>query len=107
MGICSAVCRFVGMGFPFIDMLNSVVDGASLAFMITLAILSAMAILLLPETNGQELPETVDECYLLAQGKLHKMGTLKTAAKIVRELVLQYSIVNIVLNYKSAGKTIH
>ncbi|XP_075251992.1 organic anion transporter 3-like isoform X2 [Convolutriloba macropyga] len=82
MGICNAVARLVGMSFPFIDMLNTVVDGASLAFMITLAILSALVILILPETKGQELPETVDECYLLAQGKLKKSGAMKASEEI-------------------------
>ena len=92
MGICNAVARLVGMSFPFIDMLNTVVDGASLAFMITLAILSALVILILPETKGQELPETVDECYLLAQGKLKKSGAMKASEEIEIGLVVFYHI---------------
>ncbi|XP_075243412.1 solute carrier family 22 member 13-like [Convolutriloba macropyga] len=78
VGICSGICRVVGMGFPFIDMLNSYIPGSSLIFMMVLAVLGALACFLLPETKGQELPETVEDCKLLAKRKLQKVHIKST-----------------------------
>ncbi|XP_075258685.1 solute carrier family 22 member 13-like isoform X2 [Convolutriloba macropyga] len=78
MGFCSAICRIVGSAFPFVDMLNVYIAGASLIFMIGLSILSAFLCLFLPETMGQELPDTVKDCELLARGQLKKKTVISS-----------------------------
>ena len=66
IGVCSFIGRVGGIVSPYIATLNTVIDGpigeaAPLLVFGAAAVTAGLLCLLLPETSGQKLPETVEE----------------------------------------------
>lgn len=61
MGIVSVAARIGGIISPFVSLLDNVLVGLQFTVLGTLMLVSGLSALLLPETVGQHLPETIEE----------------------------------------------
>lgn len=62
IGICSSCARIGGILAPFIAMLGNLSTPLPYVVFGGLSIVGGFSCLFLPETNGSQLPETMDEC---------------------------------------------
>lgn len=61
MGIVSVAARIGGIVSPFMSLLDKVHSGLQFTVLGSLMLVTGLSALLLPETVGQHLPETIEE----------------------------------------------
>ena len=61
MGVASSVARITGLALPFVGYLSKFGEAAPLVFYTSFGFLTAVLSLMLPESRGLKLPDTLDE----------------------------------------------
>lgn len=61
MGVVSVAARVGGILSPFVSMMDQVAPALQFSVLGTLMVVSGLSALLLPETKGKSLPETIQD----------------------------------------------